>query len=122
MAVKHQLYWQNENSTSRSDLALVMSAPWWARNSMRLGRVKVQGRSVILDEPVSVEELVGRVERHLGLSQVQVEYPSSVFLTVAICTEPGGSMLIGRDVDVYFTISCSSFFCILVITSILIPR
>ncbi|KAK0431067.1 NGG1 interacting factor 3-like protein [Armillaria borealis] len=65
-----------------------------------------EGRLMILDQPVSVKELVGRVKRHLGLSQVQVAYPSAVLSdirTVAICAGSGGSMLVGRDADVYFT-------------------
>ncbi|KAK0186763.1 NIF3-like protein-like protein [Armillaria mellea] len=65
-----------------------------------------EGRLMVLDEPVSVKELVGRVKRHLGVSQVQVAYPSAVrsdIRTVAICAGSGGSMLVGRDADVYFT-------------------
>ncbi|KAG7440635.1 NGG1p interacting factor 3, partial [Guyanagaster necrorhizus] len=65
-----------------------------------------EGRLVFLDEPVSVKELVDRVKWHLGLSQVQVAYPSAVLSdirTVAICAGSGGSMLVGRDADVYFT-------------------
>ncbi|KAK0472738.1 GTP cyclohydrolase 1 type 2/Nif3 [Armillaria novae-zelandiae] len=64
----------------------------------------VAGRLMILDEPVSVTELIGRVKRHLGLSQVA--YPSarlSNIRTVAICVGSGGSMLVGREADVYFT-------------------
>ncbi|KAK0209786.1 GTP cyclohydrolase 1 type 2/Nif3 [Armillaria fumosa] len=58
-----------------------------------------EGRLMILDEPVSVKELIGRVKRHLGLSQVQV----AIIRTVAICGGSGGSMLVGREDDVYFT-------------------
>ncbi|SJL12472.1 uncharacterized protein ARMOST_15899 [Armillaria ostoyae] len=110
MAVKHQLYWQNENSTSSGvglgtgDVSALVDEKLDAIG-MSEG---TKGRSVILDEPVSVEELVGRVERHPGLSQVQVEYPSAIFRTVAICAEPGGSLLVGRDVDVYFAVSLLS--------------
>ncbi|SJL12455.1 related to Protein NIF3 homolog [Armillaria ostoyae] len=60
------------------------------------------GRLMVLDEPVSVKELVSRVKRHL----VQVAYPFAVLSdirTVAICAGSGGSMLVGRDADVYFT-------------------
>ncbi|KAK0458205.1 GTP cyclohydrolase 1 type 2/Nif3 [Desarmillaria tabescens] len=65
-----------------------------------------EGRLVILDEPVSVKELVGRVKRQLGLLRVQVACPSAVLSniqTVAICAGSGGSMLVGRGADVYFT-------------------
>ncbi|KAK0458192.1 NGG1 interacting factor 3-like protein [Desarmillaria tabescens] len=65
-----------------------------------------EGRLVILDEPVSVKELVDRVKRHLGLSQVQIAFPSAMLSdirTVAICAGSGGSMVVGRDADVYFT-------------------
>lgn len=107
MAVKHQLYWQNENSTSSGvglgtgDVSTLVDEKLDAIGTSE----GTKGRSVILDEPVSVEELVGRVERRLGLSQVQVEYPSAIFRTVAICAEPGGSLLVGRDVGVYFAVS-----------------
>ncbi|KAK0191817.1 GTP cyclohydrolase 1 type 2/Nif3 [Armillaria mellea] len=64
-----------------------------------------EGRLVILDEPLPVSEVVDRVKKHLALSQVQVAYPSfsGNIRTVAICAGSGGSMLIGRDADLYLT-------------------
>ncbi|KAK0458208.1 NGG1 interacting factor 3-like protein [Desarmillaria tabescens] len=56
-----------------------------------------ESRLVILDEPVSVKELVGRVKRYLGLPQVQVAYPSAALSVIRT-----GSMLVGRETDVYF--------------------
>ncbi|PBK60593.1 NGG1p interacting factor 3 [Armillaria solidipes] len=64
-----------------------------------------EGRLVVLDEPLPVNQLVDRVKKHLGLSQVQVAYPLGTgdVRTVAICAGSGGSMLVGGDADVYLT-------------------
>ncbi|PBK82628.1 NGG1p interacting factor 3 [Armillaria gallica] len=65
----------------------------------------VEGRLIVLDEPLPVSQLVDRIKQHLGLSQVQVGYPSVTgdVRTVAVCARSGGSMLVGRDADVYLT-------------------
>ncbi|KAK0209763.1 GTP cyclohydrolase 1 type 2/Nif3, partial [Armillaria fumosa] len=69
-----------------------------------------EGRLMILDEQVSVKELIGRVKQHLGLSQGKQAYVTcvsftvlSIIRTVAICGGSGGSMLIGHEDDIYFT-------------------
>ena len=91
-----------------------------------------EGRIVIFKEPIAMEVLEKRIKSHLKLSQsmlfffhqlfkvlkstkplcfppnlvVQVAYPESrskPIHTVAICAGSGGSMLLGRDADVYFT-------------------
>ncbi|KAK0209716.1 NGG1 interacting factor 3-like protein [Armillaria fumosa] len=64
-----------------------------------------EGRLVVLDEPLPVNQLVDRVKKHLGLSQVPVAYPSSSgnVRTVAICAGSGTSMLVGHDADLYLT-------------------
>ncbi len=68
MAVKHQLYWHDGNSTLTTAENLTPprrirsgtgeAAPWWAGNSIRMGRVKVQGQSMIL----CLKELVDKGE------------------------------------------------------------
>lgn len=74
-----------------------------------LGEVKGEaggaGRIVTLDEPISIEELVQRVKKHLSLSQVDVGRPLSEkpIKSVAICAGAGGTLLSGVDADVYFT-------------------
>jgi len=65
-----------------------------------------EGRLVKFDQPVMMDELEARVKRHLNLAQIQVGYPalsSKAIRSVAICAGSGGSMLLGRDADVYFT-------------------
>ncbi|TFK42202.1 NIF3-like protein-like protein [Crucibulum laeve] len=68
-----------------------------------------EGRLVVLNQPIAMDELVRRVKSHLELSQVQVGYPSSTesksapVRTIAICAGSGGSMLLGQQADVYFT-------------------
>ncbi|PBK82611.1 NGG1p interacting factor 3, partial [Armillaria gallica] len=64
-----------------------------------------KGRLIVLNEPLPVSQLVDRIKQHLGLLQVQVAYPSGTgdIRTVAICAGLDGSMLVGRDADVYLT-------------------
>jgi len=68
-----------------------------------------QGRIVTLKEPIAMDVLEKRIKSHLKLSQIQVAYPyadksrSMPIRTVAICAGSGGSMLIGREADVYLT-------------------
>ncbi|KAG7440630.1 uncharacterized protein BT62DRAFT_1012565 [Guyanagaster necrorhizus] len=53
-----------------------------------------------------ISTLVGEKFDTSGTSEVQVAYPSAILSdirTVAICAGLGGSMLVGRDADVYFT-------------------
>ncbi|KAF9257328.1 NGG1p interacting factor 3 [Marasmius fiardii PR-910] len=64
-----------------------------------------EGRLVLFDEPVSFSALQNRIKKlfyiqvglGLGLSS------SDPVRTVAICAGSGGSMLLGKDADVYFT-------------------
>ncbi|KAF5352533.1 hypothetical protein D9756_006215 [Leucocoprinus leucothites] len=68
-----------------------------------------EGRLVTLHEPIGFEKLVERVKSHLKLSQLQVGYPansesrSTPIRTIAICAGSGGSMLGGKQADVYLT-------------------
>ncbi|KAK7051445.1 hypothetical protein VNI00_004419 [Paramarasmius palmivorus] len=68
-----------------------------------------EGRLVTLEKPISFEVLVSRIKNHLNLSQIQVGRASDVALrsrpvqTIAICAGSGGSMLVGKPADVYFT-------------------
>lgn len=90
-----------------------------------------EGRLVTYDEPTSLEVVISRIKKRLGIVQCALCYP---FLSVhprtplpdadadnlpvevayapgakrdvksvAICAGSGGSMLVGRDADVYFT-------------------
>ncbi|KAL5494621.1 hypothetical protein ACEPAI_82 [Sanghuangporus weigelae] len=66
------------------------------------------GRLLTLPLPgLSIVEIVERVKRHLGITQVQVtrpyENPDRRISTVAICAGSGGSMFEGIDTDLYFT-------------------
>ncbi|KAJ3414761.1 S-adenosyl-L-homocysteine hydrolase [Chytridiales sp. JEL 0842] len=60
-------------------------------------------------EGVTLEEVVGRVKRHLGLKYVRVAVPSRNTLqsfkvsTVAICAGSGSSVLSGVQADLFFT-------------------
>lgn len=69
-----------------------------------------EGRLVTLEEPISMEKLESRILGHLGISQLQVGYgtisgarPPESIRTVAVCAGSGGSMLVGKNADVYFT-------------------
>jgi len=68
-----------------------------------------EGRLVTLHDPIGFEKLVERVKSHLKLSQLQVGYSatvetrSSLVRTIAICAGSGGSMLDGKQADVYLT-------------------
>ncbi|KAL0059976.1 hypothetical protein AAF712_013247 [Marasmius tenuissimus] len=68
-----------------------------------------EGRLVTLEQAVSLEELQQRVKKHLKLRYVQVGTglatagAATSIRTVAICAGSGGSMLLGKDADVYFT-------------------
>lgn len=81
-----------------------------------------EGRLLTLKEPIAMDILEKRIKSHLKLSQsklfiiiiqsphslvVQVAYAdksrSKPIHTVAICAGSGGSLLLGRDTDVYFT-------------------
>jgi len=68
-----------------------------------------EGRLLTLKEPIAMDVLEKRIKSYLKLSQIQVAYPyadksrSMPIHTVAICAGSGGSMLLGRDADVYLT-------------------
>ncbi|PPQ77551.1 hypothetical protein CVT25_011411 [Psilocybe cyanescens] len=67
-----------------------------------------EGRLVTLNEPIGIDVLEKRIKSYLKLSQIQVGYPangpsSSIIRSIAICAGSGGSMLLGKDADVYFT-------------------
>ncbi|KAH6914376.1 NGG1 interacting factor 3 [Coprinopsis sp. MPI-PUGE-AT-0042] len=68
-----------------------------------------EGRLVTLETPVKMKELERRIKAHLKLEHLQVGYPDgareepSTVQTIAICAGSGGSMLLGKPADVYFT-------------------
>jgi dinuclear metal center YbgI/SA1388 family protein len=71
-----------------------------------------EGRLVTLPQPVTMEILQSRIKSGLKLQNIQVGYgtsngerssASSSISTVAICAGSGGSMLAGKNADVYFT-------------------
>ncbi|KAF5385163.1 hypothetical protein D9615_000919 [Tricholomella constricta] len=68
-----------------------------------------EGRLVTLHSSISMSVLERRIKEHLKLSHIQVGYaaPTDVRLspirTIAICAGSGGSMLVGKKADVYFT-------------------
>ncbi|KDR85916.1 hypothetical protein GALMADRAFT_132544 [Galerina marginata CBS 339.88] len=68
-----------------------------------------EGRLVTLKEPIAMDILEQRIKSHLKLSQIQVGYPdptrsrSTPIRSIAICAGSGGSMLLGKDADVYLT-------------------
>ncbi|KAG5340517.1 hypothetical protein C0989_001327 [Termitomyces sp. Mn162] len=68
-----------------------------------------EGRLVTLHSAISMSVLESRIKEHLKLSQIQVGYATSSgaqsapIRTVAICAGSGGSMLTGKEADVYFT-------------------
>ncbi|KIK97720.1 hypothetical protein PAXRUDRAFT_824640 [Paxillus rubicundulus Ve08.2h10] len=63
------------------------------------------GRVLFLRDPVSIEELVGRIKKNMHLEYVDVGKPvlPRKVSTIAICAGSGGSVLGGFDADVYFT-------------------
>lgn len=72
-----------------------------------------EGRLVILNTSIGMDALERRIKTHLNLSQIQVGYAaalssslarrSSSIRTIAVCAGSGGSMLLGKQADVYFT-------------------
>lgn len=67
-----------------------------------------EGRLVALKAPVEMETLLKNIKKHLRLSQVQVAGTNSfreaaLVRTIAICAGSGGSMLAGKEADVYLT-------------------
>ncbi|GLB43755.1 putative NIF3 (NGG1p interacting factor 3) [Lyophyllum shimeji] len=66
-----------------------------------------EGRLVTLHSSISMSVLESRIKKQLKLSQIQVGYPtdtrSTPIRTIAICAGSGGSMLVGKKADVYFT-------------------
>lgn len=72
-----------------------------------------EGRLVILNSSIGMDALERRIKTHLNLSQIQVGYAaalssslarrSSSIRTIAVCAGSGGSMLLGKQADVYFT-------------------
>ncbi|KAJ8507707.1 hypothetical protein ONZ45_g9955 [Pleurotus djamor] len=66
------------------------------------------GRLVTLTTPISMELLETRIKRHLRIEHVQVGYAKPAgkdghVQTIAICAGSGGSMVVGKPADVYFT-------------------
>eukprot|EP00123_Amoebidium_parasiticum_P013845 comp22182_c0_seq1/m.32585 comp22182_c0_seq1/g.32585 ORF comp22182_c0_seq1/g.32585 comp22182_c0_seq1/m.32585 type:complete len:388 (-) comp22182_c0_seq1:76-1239(-) len=64
------------------------------------------GRLVKLKEPISVEEFVRRVKKHLNLPNVRLAMPSKADVkiqTVGICAGSGSSVLRGVRADAYLT-------------------
>lgn len=68
-----------------------------------------EGRLVTLHSSISMSILESRIKKHLNLPHLQVGYaaPTDVRLspitTIAICAGSGGTMLVGKKADVYFT-------------------
>lgn len=67
-----------------------------------------QGRLVELDAPVSLDELAGRVKRHLGLARVRIARAArhrsgEPLRTIALCPGAGGSVVAGATADVALT-------------------
>ena len=63
---------------------------------------------VTFEKPVTMEMLEGRIKKGLNLKHIQVGYGTldakkAPIRTVAICAGSGGSMLVGKDADLYFT-------------------
>ncbi|KAF8640817.1 hypothetical protein AX17_000466 [Amanita inopinata Kibby_2008] len=74
-----------------------------------IGPDGAEGRLVEFVEPITMETLVKRMKGHLKLEHIQIgcppdsDGPLSFIRTVAICAGSGGSMLKGKQADVYFT-------------------
>ncbi|KAG6815659.1 hypothetical protein H0H87_012570 [Tephrocybe sp. NHM501043] len=66
-----------------------------------------EGRLVTFKSAISMSVLETRIKKHLKLPQIQVGYGAlpniAPITTVAICAGSGGSMLVGKSADVYFT-------------------
>jgi len=66
-----------------------------------------QGREIVLDRPVALATLIRRVKQHLGLERLRVaaakRHDKTDVRRVALCAGAGGSVLGGRDADVYLT-------------------
>ncbi|KAJ3544608.1 hypothetical protein NMY22_g2722 [Coprinellus aureogranulatus] len=75
-----------------------------------------EGRLVILKQPIDIRELERRIKSHLKLAHLQVGYAEQEVAdaqdrspsprqvqSIAICAGSGGSMLLGKQADVYFT-------------------
>ncbi|KAL1704663.1 NGG1p interacting factor 3 [Schizophyllum commune] len=66
-----------------------------------------EGRLVVLEDPVPIDEIVKRVKRNLGLEMLQLAHPTTprpTVRTVAICAGSGGDLLAGKDqADVLLT-------------------
>ncbi|KAF6753317.1 GTP cyclohydrolase 1 type 2/Nif3 [Ephemerocybe angulata] len=68
-----------------------------------------EGRLVTLNQPIDMRELERRIKAHLKLTHHPVEAgqdrssSSRPVRTIAICAGSGGSMLLGKKADVYFT-------------------
>lgn len=63
------------------------------------------GRKVLLKEPLTLSDLVGKVKALLDLDTIQVVRPDTDVLieSIALCAGSGGSVFQGVDADVYFT-------------------
>ncbi|KAL1671893.1 GTP cyclohydrolase 1 type 2/Nif3, partial [Schizophyllum commune] len=65
-----------------------------------------EGRLVVLEDPVPIDEIVKRVKRNLGLEMLQLAHPTTprpTVRTVAICAGSGGELLAGELADVLLT-------------------
>lgn len=68
-----------------------------------------QGRVVTLDQPISLDDLIGRVKSHLSLKQVRAAVADPhrddelQIQTIALCAGAGGSVLKGHPAEVYLT-------------------
>jgi len=86
---------------------LLPAAPVEADESAKAGAPRDgQGRLVRLPRAVSLETVVGRVKRHLGLKHLRVARAAAganQVHTLAVCAGAGGSVLRGVEADVYLT-------------------
>lgn len=63
-----------------------------------------QGRRLVLRTPMPLEEAVGHIKRHLGLSQLRVANSTTRTVTsVALCPGAGGSVVTRVHADLYLT-------------------
>lgn len=67
-----------------------------------------EGRLLTFEKPVTMEQLETRIKKGLNLKHIQVGYGTldakkAPIRTVAICAGSGGSMLVGKNADLYFT-------------------
>lgn len=87
----------------------------WLAEGVGAGKVSVlqpiagsntgQGRLVQLDEPVSLETLVQRIKKHLGLKQLRLASTTAEasIQTVALCAGAGTDVFKGVQADAYLT-------------------